>query len=370
MKWEEKISVVKVNHSPRSLVMDQWNGVLSMFRGEVKYFKSLATTMQSKAIISKSKLLSKLNYICSVHVMPLPIRRSLNKILLEFVIPFSARNMLDEEIETKLIDFAAPKFLGGYGIDYITLHADLFLLKPVMKYIKYRAQNQELPKELFFVEYHIGMPISSFFGFRINNRTTHASQPCEVYLHIFDMICWMIEGFMIDINDIILGSVSAIYSKVISKLNERKSKLRYHRLLSNILPSYLQSFNYKLHNNLLPVVTLVREYALDNNSCCLFCSVGPESIWHMFGTCEKLQVVWKIASETVFCLTNKFFDFANSRKGLQLDLVNSNLGKDHKFEKFLIYFNTIIRGRQYRVIFRSHTLIQLAFLFLDVFCVH
>ena len=253
-----------------------------MFKGEVKYFKSLATTLQSKAIISKSKLLSKLNYICSVHVMPLCIRRLLNKILLEFITPFSARNMLDEEIEIKLIDFAAPKFLGGYGIDFITLHVDPFLLKPVMKYIKCRAQNQELPKELFFVEYHIGMAISNFFGFKVNNHTTHASQPCEVYLHIFEMIRWMIEGFMIDINDIILGSVSGIYKKVILKLNERKSKQKYHRLLSNVLPSYLQSFNYKLHNNLLPVVTLVREYALDNNSCCLFCSIGPESIWHIY----------------------------------------------------------------------------------------
>ena len=43
-----------------------------------------------------------------------------------------------------------------------------------------------------------------------------------------------------------------------------------------------------------------------------------------------------------FFVSNKFFDFANSRRGLQLDLVNANLGKDHKFEKFLIYFNTII----------------------------
>ena len=58
------------------------------------------------------------------------------------------------------------------------------------------------------------------------------------------------------------------------------------------MPSYLQSFNYKLNNNLLPVSTMFREYALDNNSCCLFCSVGPESIFHMFGSCEKLTVLW------------------------------------------------------------------------------
>ena len=112
--------------------------------------------------------------------------------------------------------------------------------------------------------------------------------------------------------------------------------------MSDVLPSYLQSFNYKLHNNLLPVNTLVREYALDNNSCCLFCNVGPEAILHMFGTCEKLRIVWKVASETVLSLTHKQFEFADIRRNFMLDLVCVNLGKDNKFEKLLIYINTII----------------------------
>ena len=129
---------------------------------------------------------------------------------------------------------------------------------------------------------------------------------------------------------------------MILKLNKYKSKLKYYRLLSDILPSYLQSFNYKLHHNLLPVITLIREYALDNNSCCLFCGVGPESTFHMFGTCEKIQIVWKVASETVLAVTNKSFDFADIRKNLMLDLVCVNLGKDNKYEKLLIYINTII----------------------------
>ena len=68
-----------------------------------------------------------------------------------------------------------------------------------------------------------------------------------MYLHIFDMIRWMIEGFMIDINDILLGSVSGIYKRVILKLNQGKSRQKYHRLMSNVLPSYLQSFNYTEH---------------------------------------------------------------------------------------------------------------------------
>ena len=85
-------------------------------------------------------------------------------------------------------------------------------------------------------------------------------------------------------DELVLGSVNKIYKRIIFGLNERYGKLKYHRILSPILPSYLQSFNYKLYNELLPVNTMYREYALDNDSCCYFCCVGPESIFHMFAT--------------------------------------------------------------------------------------
>ena len=77
---------------------------------------------------------------------------------------------------------------------------------------------------------------------------------------------------------------------------------------------------------------MFREYALDNNSCCLFCSIGPESIFHMFGSCEKLQVLWEIATDTVFEVTGNQFDFLGARKGLHLDLVCVNLGNNNNYE--------------------------------------
>ena len=180
-------------------------------------------------------------------------------------------------------------------------------------------------------------------------RHIHTDQSCEVYHHVYDMICWMMERGMVDIDDFLLGSVSCIYRKIVSKLNMAKSKSKYYRLLSNVLPSYLQSFNFKLHNNLLPVATLSREYALDNGSCCLFCSVGPESIFHLFGTCEKLQKIWNMISEAVFCVTQKQFDFVELRKNLLVDLVSVNLGKDSKVENFLIYLNSVVNYSIWKV---------------------
>ena len=71
IKWAENMRVVKINHFPRSSVDNQWTSLLSMFKDEIKYYKSFTPTFQAKAIISKSILLSKLNYMCSVHVMPI-----------------------------------------------------------------------------------------------------------------------------------------------------------------------------------------------------------------------------------------------------------------------------------------------------------
>jgi len=82
---------------------------------------------------------------------------------------------------------------------------------------------------------------------------------------------------------------------------------------------------------------------LDNNSCCYFCLVGPESIYHIFGTCNELDIVWKVATEAIFLITNHVFDFRDLKKNMMLDLVNVKIALGSSgYEKLLIYFNTII----------------------------
>ena len=123
-------------------------------------------------------------------------------------------------------------------------------------------------------------------------------------------------------------------------MNRNLGSFHSNRILMKGLPSYLQSFNYRLHFNLLPVKTIFREYLLDNDSCCMFCHVGPESIWHLFGSCEKLKIVWQVLNEVCFLLTNEPFDFSKHRGDFKLDLTNIKCSKT--FEKALIYLNSIV----------------------------
>ena len=98
-----------------------------------------------------------------------------------------------------------------------------------------------------------------------------------------------------------------------------------------------------LHYDLLPVNTKFKLYAIDNDTCCHFCLVGPESIFHLFGTCQKVDVLWKISSEVVLKISNFHIDFSMLRREFNVDLVSVNiLCKNKNLEFLLIYLNTVI----------------------------
>ena len=120
--------------------------------------------------------------------MPVSFERTINKLLFGFITPMSTRHLSDKEISDKISHFAAPKYLGGYTVDQISIHAGLLLLKPVMRYVKCRVENLGLTNDLFFVEYHMGIHLSRIYGLKINNCTTHTFQPSGVYKYVMEII--------------------------------------------------------------------------------------------------------------------------------------------------------------------------------------
>ena len=88
---------------------------------------------------------------------------------------------------------------------------------------------------------------------------------------------------------------------------------------------------------------------MDNDTTCYFCYVGPESIFHVFGSCEKLRVLWKIVNGTIENVTGLPVDFGILRINLIVDLVNVRLGTNRKYDKMLIYFNSIINYTLWKI---------------------
>ena len=145
---------------------------------------------------------------------------------------------------------------------------------------------------MYFVEYNIGIKLSQLFKLQVNNCTVHTDQPCEVYGHILEII----KRYSITSDELLKGSIGLIYKRIILQMNPEFPNMNFNRIFCKVLPSYLQSYNFKLYHNFLPVSTVFRQYALDNDTTCCFCNVGPESIFHVFGSCEKLKILWDIVT--------------------------------------------------------------------------
>ena len=105
---------------------------------EINLFNSFGrNTLQEKVYWSKSKLLPIFSYIANVHPVPDSISNQIDKLLLEFIVPHKQCNR-------SIFNFTASKADGGYGFDHISLHASLFLLRPVISYIKYLATGEPI----------------------------------------------------------------------------------------------------------------------------------------------------------------------------------------------------------------------------------
>ena len=65
---------------------------------------------------------------------------------------------------------------GGYNITDIPLYADLYYIKPLTPFLRFRLTNEILPQSLQQVEYNEGLQISNLFRTAQNNitpRTAH-----------------------------------------------------------------------------------------------------------------------------------------------------------------------------------------------------
>ena len=76
--------------------------------------------------------------------------------------------------------------------------------------------------------------------------------------------------------------------------------------------------------------------------------MGYETIFHLFGSCEKLKGLWEILNDTHYLLVSKHFDYRDFRCNLlQFDLATIQ-DIDRKYEKTLIYLNTAVNYNIWR----------------------
>ena len=341
IEWVTRVKILGIHYGPAEFVNAQWVEKVNEIREEVRFFQAIGTkTFQGKAILSSSKLLPKLSYLANVHPIPPVFVKQIDSIMFNFIVGHDKTLM-------NLYNFAACKKLGGDCIDFVTLHASLFLLRPVLLYIKAKIECGEIPEHLHYVEYYIGWQLCSYYKLVKCTNLPHALVPNEVYKKCFELL----RDFKITADECLKPkSFRVIYHRIVNEYSERnyRGMGKLYRLHIRCLPEYLRTFNYKLHYELLPLNTMFVSYALDTDSRCYFCQWGPENPWHLFGKCEKLKVLWTVLDEVIKIALDIDYSFVkNKTQAGQLDLVFTN-GLDH-FESTIIYLNTVVNHKIYKV---------------------
>lgn len=339
--WVDRLELLGIHHGSPEFIQSQWDMKVNEMKEEISFFNSCGrNTLQDKVFLSKSKLLPIFSYIAGVHPIPKKVTNSIDRLLLRFIVPHQQSTM-------SLYDFAAQKSDGGYGFDHISLHASLFLLRPVILYIRCRAEDKPLSQDIMFVEYFLGFRISALYGFHFNYNLPHASEPSMWYKVCYDMLV----AYSVTIEECVnLRSFSKIYFRIVHEYIKKScvqhSKL--YRIHLKCFPEHLKSFNYKLHFNLLPLNLRFCEYRLDNDSRCYFCHWGPENEWHVFGRCEKLTPLWEALDEAAIIAFGRPYSFMVNRKvNGDFDLVRTTCLKE--LEIPIVYLNSIVNHKIYKL---------------------
>ena len=170
----------------------------------------------------------------------------------------------------------------------------------------------------------------------------HRFQPDEYYEEMYNTI----KKYKITLEELMDGKISQIYYRILCDIGLNRGKgPEYNRMHKNIFPSYLKTFNYKLHFDLLPVKNKFHRFCLDSEEkiTCPFCNINMESTFHIFAKCSKLVRLWEMLDETTnVCFGGQCsFSFHSERvKKCRFDLVNSKYQK--RFENLILYVNTTI----------------------------
>ena len=262
--------------------------------------------------------------------IPRPIQQKVNDIMVKFVVPHRKTFL-------KMEDFCLARSMGGYEIDHIVAHAQLFILQPIVKYVQAKENGQALTSSQYYIEYNLGQQLSSFYQLPRDNRTPHRHKPNDTYRYILNILL----NFKFPKEDLMKGKIKGLYNCILDKFGAQRGGANYGLMHASFLPNYLKTFNFQVHFELLPLKSKFVDFALDNDSSCSFCRLNYETPSHLFSTCLKLQPLWSFLDETVCLVSNHQYEFSNRRRFMyDFDIVNTRCHKSQV--NLIIFLNTVV----------------------------
>ena len=108
-----------------------------------------------------------------------------------------------------------------------------------------------------------------------------------------------------------------------------------------MLSNYLNSFNFKVHYNLLPVCSKFVQYQLDNDSRCIFCDLNYETHVHIFSNCNKLTFIWDFIDEILNVMNIRYSFLQKRRHAHEYEIMTLRSIGDSGDFKIILYLTSI-----------------------------
>ena len=335
IRWVQNIKVLGIHFGTQQYQNMQWNEKFLEFKKEIGFLKTRKPTLDAKSMLSKCKLCSIFSYIAKILPVPKELERKINDQMLGFVVPHK-KTLLNAN------DFALSRQHGGYDFCNIMLFLELCLIKPAMQYVQEKVNCGSLSISMYFVEYNLGQKLCIHYGLERNNSTLHRFEPNDCYKNIFDIL----KKHKITLDEMMNGTLNTIYKRIIRDMGIRQWEGQdYYKLHKKIFPTYMKTFNYKVHFDLLPVKNKFNHFCLDSEEkvTCPFCDIHFESEFHLFSKCSKLIVLWQILDEAIaVCFANDCkFSFEKCRvRQCHYSLVS--IKENGKYQDLILYLNSIV----------------------------
>ena len=278
------------NVNPRAI----WHDSLEGLRKQKLLVNVPFQTWQAKSLLAKSKLLPQITY--NAHTYPLD---TTSKKLIETEFLNYLTN--NSTISLSMRNLQRPTNDGGIKFPNPTTYCDLFYISNLFQYFKTREKNTPLNTETYLIEFEIGLTLSKMYNLPKLNHIPHRDYLTPFYQKTLQIL----KEYKITLQELTNGKIRQIYNRISypDKRPSRQEIFRWKLVFQNILPNYLQTFNYRTVRNLLPFNPEPGE--------CALCLQLQDTAVHVFAKCSITRQIWTILQDVFDNITEISFPLEN-----------------------------------------------------------
>ena len=283
IQWKkDAIHILGSTIGDHESVASLWDKCVRNITASAQHYSTFFLSWTAKTLIIKTKILPLVTYNANVYPPPPKIKQKINKIIERFI---AGHRDYTIPIDT----LAQPLLKGGYNVPNIALYCDLFLLRPIIDYLKHRVDSTPATAQNAMVEYQTGHQLSKLLELPLKNSIPHITRPSTLYSHVLALV----KKYKLNSEQLYKLSLHQIYRMLNSNTRPYcAAGPRWHLAHSDVLTNSLTTFNYRAIYEVLPLSTKQYTAYLDPRSLCRFCQQLPEQLQHIFFTCIQIQPVW------------------------------------------------------------------------------